>query len=124
DAQDYADLPRREVLLFLIGQESFATRPGSNQLMPLSGQESQVISEGLQLSFRPLVDQTGLTCEEVTVRDLRQTSSGRIPLPFVHGLLDARLDQGVQTLLCDDEYPHHKRQSDSCPTASAPDNGR
>src|SRR6478736_184346 len=32
DTQYYADLPRPGVLLFLIWQESFATRPGLNQL--------------------------------------------------------------------------------------------
>jgi hypothetical protein len=122
--QDYADLPQRAALLFLTWQELSATRSDSNQLMTLSGQESQVPLRGLRRPFRQPVDQIDLTCAEPTAQDLLQTKSGKTPLLFEHGRLVVRRQQDVLTLRCANECLHCTHRPDSCPATSAPDNGR
>ena len=113
----------RGVLLFLTWRESFATRLGSNQLMTLSGQESQAISAELQAPFRQPADQRDLTSGEPTAQDPLQARFGKIPLLFGHGLPVVRREQDALILLCGNECLHCKHQSDSCPKALEQDNG-
>src|ERR1700751_1711890 len=79
--------------------------------MTLKGQESQAILAELQAPARPRADRTSLTSGGLPARSLRQASSGKIPLPFGHGLPGVRREQDVQTLLRGDEHPRYKRRS-------------
>src|SRR6516164_181547 len=121
---DCADLPPPEVALFLVWLESSAIQSGSNSLMTLSGPESRVVSGARQSPFPQPGDQRALTCAEPIAQDLPQTRFGKIALLFGRGFPVGRPEQDVPTLPYANECLHGRRPSDSCPTASAPDNGR
>src|SRR6516164_412643 len=121
---DCADLPQPEVALFLVWLESSAIQSASNSLMTLSGPESQAVLEALQSPFLQPGDQRALTCAEPTAQDLHQTRFRKIALLFGRELPGVRPEQDAPTLRYVNECLRYTRQSDSCPTASAPDNGR